>query len=103
LDVSVAEEACPLRLAPTASTTAALVMGDALAMSLLVKRGFRAEDFAEFHPGGSLGRRLLTKVKDLMHSNEALPLVKKDEAMKDVISKMTSREVRGVAGVIDEK
>ena len=75
LDVSVKEEACPLGLAPTASTTAALAMGDALAVALLVQRGFRAEDFAIFHPGGSLGKKLLLRVEDLMHSGEAVPLV----------------------------
>jgi len=102
LDVSVREEACPLGLAPTASTTTALVMGDALAMALLIKRGFKSEDFAEFHPGGSLGRRLLTRVKDLMHTGESLPVVSKNAPMKEVLTKMTSREVRGVAGVLDD-
>lgn len=101
LDVSVKEEACPLGLAPTASTTAALVMGDALAMALLLRRGFKAEDFAEFHPGGSLGRRLLTRVKDLMHTGEDLPLVTTDTSMKDILYKMTSHSVRGSAGVVD--
>ena len=75
LDVSVGEEACPLGLAPTASTTATLAMGDALAVALLVKRGFRAEDFAIFHPGGSLGKKLLLQVEDIMHSGNAIPLV----------------------------
>ena len=102
LDVSVREEACPLGLAPTASTTTALVMGDALAMALLIKRGFKSEDFAEFHPGGSLGRRLLTRVKDLMHKSQQLPIVSKTSPMKEVLTVMTSREVRGVAGVVDE-
>jgi arabinose-5-phosphate isomerase len=102
LDVSVREEACPLGLAPTASTTTALVMGDALAMALLIKRGFKSEDFAEFHPGGSLGRRLLTRVKDLMHTSQQLPVVSKTAPMKEVLTIMTSREVRGVAGVVDE-
>lgn len=101
LDVSVKQEACPLGLAPTASTTASLAMGDALAMALIISRGFRAEDFAEFHPGGSLGRRLLTRVKDLMHTGEALPLVQETTPMKEVIYKMTSKEVRGAAGVLD--
>jgi arabinose-5-phosphate isomerase len=101
LDVSVKQEACPLGLAPTASTTASLAMGDALAMSLIIRRGFRSEDFAEFHPGGSLGRKLLTRVKDLMHTAEALPLVKEDTPMKEVISIMASKEVRGAAGVVD--
>lgn len=101
LDVSVKQEACPLGLAPTASTTASLAMGDALAMALIIRRGFRAEDFAEFHPGGSLGRRLLTRVKDLMHTGEAMPLVREQTPMKEVIYAMTSREVRGAAGVLD--
>ncbi|MCC6276363.1 MAG: KpsF/GutQ family sugar-phosphate isomerase [Oligoflexia bacterium] len=101
LDVSVQEEACPLGLAPTASTTAALAMGDALAVSLLTRRGFKPEDFAEYHPGGSLGRKLLTRVVDLMHSGKGLPLVAPTATMKEVISQMTSREVRGVCGVVD--
>ncbi|HBH78536.1 MAG TPA: D-arabinose 5-phosphate isomerase, partial [Nitrospira sp.] len=75
LDVSVAEEACPMGLAPTASTTATLALGDALAVALLQKREFKAEDFARFHPGGSLGRRLLVKVKDLMHADPEIPIV----------------------------
>ena len=102
LDVSIRQEACPLGLAPTASTTATLAMGDALAMSLLLRRGFKPEDFAEYHPGGSLGRRLLTRVGDIMHTGDALPLVPKTTGMKDVLTLMTSREVRGIAGVVDE-
>ena len=102
LDVSVKEEADPLGLAPTSSTTAALAMGDALAVSVLSRRGFKSEDFAEYHPGGSLGRKLLTKVRDLMHGGDAVPLVRPETGMKEVISKMTSKEVRGVCGVIDE-
>jgi arabinose-5-phosphate isomerase len=101
LDVSIKEEACPLGLAPTASTTAALAMGDALAVAVLTKRGFKTEDFAQFHPGGSLGRKLLTRVRDLMHLGEAVPLVLPETKMKDVISKMTAKEVRGVCGVVD--
>ncbi|MDZ4676924.1 MAG: KpsF/GutQ family sugar-phosphate isomerase [Oligoflexia bacterium] len=101
LDVSVKEEACPLGLAPTASTTATLAMGDALAVAVLTKRGFKKEDFAQFHPGGSLGRRLLTRVSDLMHSGEAVSVVTPDTKMKEVISKMTAKEVRGVCGVVD--
>lgn len=101
IDVRVSEEACPLGLAPTASSTASLAVGDALAMSVLKIKGFRVEDFAEFHPGGSLGARLLTTVKDLMHTGEALPLVSLDTPMKQVLSIMTHREVRGVAGVVD--
>ena len=75
LDVSVKQEACPLNLAPTSSTTASLVMGDALAIALLEKRGFTAEDFAFSHPGGALGKRLLLKVEDVMHTGTALPRV----------------------------
>lgn len=102
LDISVDEEACPLKLAPTSSSTATLALGDALAMALLKRHALREEDFAEFHPGGSLGRRLLTRVADVMHSGDALPLVQMNSPMREVISKMTHREVRGVAGVVDE-
>ena len=90
-------------LAPTARTTAALAMGDALAVATLTKRGFKAEDFAEFHPGGSLGRRLLTRVKDLMHIGAAVPVVRPTAGMKDVIAAMTAKEVRGVCGVTDDE
>lgn len=103
LDVSIREEACPLGLAPTASTTASLAMGDALSMALLIRRGFKTDDFAEYHPSGSLGARLLTKVKDVMHKGKAVALVNKDADMKSVISLMTDAEVRGVAGVVDDK
>lgn len=102
LDISVDEEACPLGLAPTASSTASLALGDALAMALLKRRGFREQDFAEFHPGGSLGRRLLTRVEDVMHTGEALPVVKPSTPMREVIAQMTQKEVRGVAGVVDD-
>lgn len=102
LDISVKEEACPLGLAPTSSSTASLALADAVAMAVLKRRGFRKEDFAEFHPGGSLGRRLTMRVRDVMHSGESLPLVSPQEEMKRVISLMTSRDVRGVAGVVDE-
>lgn len=101
LDIQVKEEACPLGLAPTASTTATLALGDALAVATLNKKGFRQEDFAEFHPGGSLGRRLLTRVRDVMHKGESVPLVASGAPMKEVISVMTQKEVRGVAGVLD--
>jgi arabinose-5-phosphate isomerase len=100
LDCSVSVEACPLNLAPTASTTAALAMGDALAMSVLIKRGFKAEDFAEYHPGGSLGRKLI-KIRDVMHGGDSLPVVKVDTPMKTVVSVMTAKEVRGAAGVLN--
>jgi arabinose-5-phosphate isomerase len=101
LDVSIDEEACPLGLAPTASSTSTLALGDALAMCLLKRRGFKEEDFAEYHPGGSLGRRLLTRVEDVMHMGESLPIVQLGANMRDVLSLMTKKEVRGVAGVID--
>lgn len=101
LDVNVPKEACPLGLAPTASTTATLALGDALAMAVLEEKGFSADNFAEFHPGGSLGARLLTRVKDLMHTGEAMPVVKEDTSLREVFSIMTHREVRGVAGVVD--
>ncbi|MBL0225550.1 MAG: KpsF/GutQ family sugar-phosphate isomerase [Geobacteraceae bacterium] len=98
LDVSVKEEACPLGLAPTASTTAALAMGDALAVALLVQRGFRAEDFAIFHPGGSLGKKLLLRVEDLMHAGDAVPLVSEDTLMKEALFIITAKGL-GVTGV----
>ena len=101
IDVAVSEEACPLGLAPTSSSTVSLALGDALAMAVLKRRGFAKEDFAQFHPGGSLGRRLTLRVRDVMHAGDALPLVTLDEDMKRVIAMMASREVRGVAGVID--
>lgn len=100
LDVSVKEEACPLGLAPTASTTATLAMGDALAVSLLVQRGFKAEDFAIFHPGGSLGKKLFLRVEDLMHSGDSLPLVSDDVMMKDVLFVISAKRM-GVTGVTD--
>lgn len=100
LDVSVKEEACPLGLAPTASTTATLAMGDALAVSLLVQRGFRAEDFAIFHPGGSLGRKLFLRVEDLMHSGDAIPLVAESVSMKEALYIISAKRM-GVTGVVD--
>ena len=103
LDISVKEEACPLGLAPTSSSTATLAMGDALAMAVLQRKGFKREDFAEFHPGGKLGKKLLTRVKDVMHTGDALPLVSPEESMAKVVSAMTSKDVRGVAGVIDAR
>ena len=85
LDVSVKEEACPYNLVPTASTTAMLAMGDALALALLEERGFKPEDFALRHPAGSLGKRLLLRVADLMHTGEQIPIVSPDASMKEVI------------------
>ena len=98
LDVSVKEEACPLGLAPTASTTATLAMGDALAVALLVKRGFKAEDFALFHPGGALGKKLILRVEDLMHAGEAIPLVSEETLMRDALFVITAKGL-GVTGV----
>jgi arabinose-5-phosphate isomerase len=90
LDGRVSEEACPLNLVPTASTTAALAMGDALAMTLLVEKGFRQEDFANLHPGGKLGKRLM-RVEGLMHGGRHCPLVSPDTRMRDVIYEMSSK------------
>jgi len=101
LSVAVDKEACPLNLAPTASSTATLAMCDALAMVLLDERGFQEEDFAQFHPGGSLGRRLLTRVKDVTREQKNLSLVKEDESAKVIVDMMTTKDVRGVCGVVD--
>ncbi|MBM4191508.1 MAG: KpsF/GutQ family sugar-phosphate isomerase [Gammaproteobacteria bacterium] len=102
LDVGVAEEACPLNLAPTASTTATLAMGDALAVALLDSRGFTAEDFARSHPGGSLGRRLLLRVSDVMRTGEAVPRVGPDTVMADGLLEM-SRKGLGMTVVVDDE
>jgi arabinose-5-phosphate isomerase len=102
LDVSVAEEACPLGLAPTASTTATLAMGDALAVALLEKRGFNKEDFAIRHPGGKLGKRLLLKVRDLMHVGDELPMVYEETLMKGALVEITSKRL-GVTGVMNKR
>jgi len=99
LDVGVREEACPLGLAPTASTTAALAMGDALAVVLFEEKGFSEEDFARLHPGGALGR-LLQTVGDLMHAGEAVPLVSPDTALKDALLVISAKRL-GVTGVVD--
>ena len=99
-----AREACPMGMAPTTSTTLMLVLGDALAVALMERRGFSADQYRDFHPGGSLGR-MLVRVGDIMHQSSELPLVKPDAAMRDVIVKMTSGGIgfAGVAGVIDAK
>lgn len=102
LDVSVAKEACPLGLAPTASTTAALVMGDALAISLLERRGFTKEDFAKSHPGGSLGRRLLLHVDDIMHVGDAIPKVNYDALLKNALVEMTHKKL-GVTTIVNHQ
>jgi len=100
LDVRVREEACPLGLAPTASTTAALAMGDALAVVLLEEKGFKEVDFALRHPGGTLGRRLLLRVEDLMFRGEQLPLVRQETLVKDALFEITSKRL-GITGVTD--
>ncbi|WP_413613167.1 KpsF/GutQ family sugar-phosphate isomerase [Bdellovibrio sp. HCB-110] len=101
LNVYVSEEACPLGLAPTASSTATLAMGDAMAMAVMAEKGFSSEDFAEFHPGGSLGYRLLTRVRDVMHTGDALPTVGLEAPIRQVFSIMTHKDVRGAAGIVD--
>jgi arabinose-5-phosphate isomerase len=101
IDVSVAKEACPLGLAPTTSTTAALVMGDALAIVLLEKRGFTTEDFALSHPGGSLGRRLLLKVEEVMHQDKAVPKVNFDALLKTALVEMTEKKL-GMTTIVHE-
>ena len=100
LDAAVDTEACPLGLAPTASTTAALALGDALALTLLDARGFSAEDFARAHPGGALGRRLLTRVADVMRTGDALPLSRIDASLAEAIMEM-SRKGMGMTVVVD--
>ena len=100
INVAVQLEACPLGLAPTASTTAALVMGDAMAVALLNARGFTADDFALSHPGGSLGRRLLLRVSDIMHDGERLPKVRQDAIIKDALLEI-SRKGLGMTAVVD--
>jgi arabinose-5-phosphate isomerase len=100
LDVSVAEEACPMGLAPTASTTATLAMGDALAVALLEKRGFKEQDFAQFHPGGTLGRRLLVKVRDLMHRGQEVPQVMETVLAPVAILEMSAKKL-GMTTVVD--
>jgi arabinose-5-phosphate isomerase len=102
LDVGVPQEACPHNLAPTASTTAALVMGDALAVALLQARGFSADDFARSHPGGSLGRRLLLHVEDIMRRGEALPRVGADTRLAEGLLEMT-RKGLGMTAVLDDE
>jgi arabinose-5-phosphate isomerase len=102
LNAGVTEEACPLGLSPTASTTAALALGDALAVVVLEKKGFKEEDFALRHPGGILGRRLLLRVEDLMHRDSDLPLVREETPMKEAILVITSKRL-GVTGVTDSE
>ncbi|PAU78709.1 D-arabinose 5-phosphate isomerase [Halovibrio salipaludis] len=101
LDIAVEQEACPMNLAPTSSTTVTLVMGDALAVALLEARGFGAEDFAFYHPGGSLGRRLLLKVSDLMHTGDALPRVTQQTPLGEALLEV-SRKGLGMTAVVDD-
>jgi arabinose-5-phosphate isomerase len=102
LDVKVSKEACPLGLAPTASSTATLAMGDALAMTVLEQKGFSSEDFALNHPGGGLGFKL-SRIKDLMHTGKAMPVLLTTTPMKQVLTVMSHGEVRGAAGITDEQ
>jgi len=102
INVSVEKEACPLGLAPTASTTAALAMGDALAVALLESRGFTEEDFARSHPGGTLGRRLLLLIDDLMHTGDAIPRVSIDTSLTDALMEMT-RKGLGMTAIVDSR
>jgi arabinose-5-phosphate isomerase len=100
IDVGVQQEACPLNLAPTSSTTAALAMGDALAVAMLQSRGFTEQDFARSHPGGSLGRRLLLHISDIMHSGEEVPAVSAEAHLKDALVEMTKKGL-GMTAIID--
>jgi len=100
INVAVDAEACPLGLAPTSSTTAALVMGDALAISLLESRGFTAEDFALSHPAGQLGKRLLLHIQDIMHSGEDMPIISKQASLSEAIVEMTKKRL-GMVAIID--
>ena len=101
LDARVSQEACPLNLAPTSSTTVSLVLGDALAIALLEARGFTAEDFAFSHPGGALGRRLLLKVENVMHAGDSLPRVKRGTSLRDALLEMTQKGL-GMTVVIED-
>ncbi len=102
LDVGVKKEACPLGLAPTASTTAALAMSDALAVAILEKRGFKEKDYAFFHPGGNLGKRLLLKVEDIMRTGSANPIINEEKKVKDVLLAITKARA-GSAAIINKK
>src|SRR3990167_1448990 len=100
LDVSVKKEACPLNLAPTASTTVMLAMGDALALTVLEKKGFKEKDFAFYHPGGNLGRKLLLKVSEIMRTGKDHPIVKENVKIKEVLYRITSARA-GAASVVN--
>lgn len=101
LDCGVRQEACPMNLAPTASTTAALALGDALAVALIERRGFKADDFALLHPGGALGRKLLLSVAELMHTGDELPRVRTGTLMREVLFEISEKRL-GITGVVDE-
>ena len=101
IDVGVEEEACPMNLSPTASTTAALAMGDAIAVALLEKRGFSVEDFAKSHPGGSIGKKLLLLVKDIMHTDKQIPIVFQDQNLAQGLMEMSEKTL-GMTAVINE-
>ena len=102
LDTAITEEACPLGLAPTSSTTAALAMGDALAVAMLEARGFSREDFAFSHPSGSLGRRLLIRVRDIMHQGEDIPMVMESVALREAVLEMTAKKL-GMTAVVNHR
>lgn len=102
LFVPVEREACPMGIVPTASTTAMMALGDALAVTLLIRKGFNADDFAKLHPGGTLGRRLLIRVKDIMHSMPNVPLVDEDADMRKTLLEMSSKSL-GITGVTDKE
>lgn len=102
LCIAVSKEACPLGLAPTASTTATLVMGDALAVALLEARGFTADDFALSHPGGSLGKRLLLTLADIMHQGEQVPVVQEQQSIKEALFEMSAKGL-GMTGVVNQQ
>jgi len=111
LDISVQEEACPLGIVPTSSTTAALAMGDAIAVALLTKRGFQQDDFAFFHPSGSLGKKLFIRVKDLMHSGDSLPITPPDTSLIGAVMEISSKRLgitvvaegdRAILGIITD-
>lgn len=101
IQVAISQEACPMNLAPTASTTATLAMGDALAIAVLKARDFNEQDFARSHPGGSLGRRLLLYVEDIMHSGEGIPIVNQRQLLSDALIEMSSKRL-GMTGIVDD-
>jgi arabinose-5-phosphate isomerase len=102
INTGVKQEACPWGIVPTCSTTAALAMGDALAIAILEKKGFREEEFAILHPGGALGKRLLLRVEDIMHRDDAVPLVDAETSMRDTLFEMTAKRL-GITGVLDKE